>query len=400
MTNSARFQAPTLSSLCRAALAAAILGLAALPGRAATVQDLGALGTAPDGRGYSLGVGVNAAGQVSGWSDAYDADHKYLGERPFRYSGGTMQDLGTLGTDADGYNYSQAAGINASGQVAGFSQVYDAGHRFLGVRAFLYSGGTMQDLSTLGGTNPFGYSTSEGFGVNARGQVSGWSEAYDADHRYLGTYAFLYSKGQMQNLGSLGTDPTGVGYSLGYGINASGQVTGLSEIYDAAGMSRGRHAFLYSKGEMQDLGALGTDPTGHSYSQGYGINARGQVAGSSESFDAHHHDLGPHAFLYSGGRMQDLGTLGTDPYGYGYSQAAAVNASGQVVGVSEAFDATGTDLGPRAFLYSRGRMQDLNGLLPAGSGWVLEAALGISDAGQITGVGTINGSQHAFLLTR
>ena len=43
-------------------------------------------------------------------------------------------------------------------------------------------------------------------------------------------------------------------------------------------------------------------------------------------------------------------------------------------------------------------MQDLNRLIPQGSGWVLGQASGINDAGQITGYGTVHGRTHAFLL--
>jgi probable HAF family extracellular repeat protein len=44
-------------------------------------------------------------------------------------------------------------------------------------------------------------------------------------------------------------------------------------------------------------------------------------------------------------------------------------------------------------------MQDLNKLIPAHSGWVLETAYSINDAGQIVGYGTLNKQQRAFLLT-
>jgi probable HAF family extracellular repeat protein len=44
-------------------------------------------------------------------------------------------------------------------------------------------------------------------------------------------------------------------------------------------------------------------------------------------------------------------------------------------------------------------MTDLNSLIPAGSGWVLDGATAVNDAGQIAGYGTINGAAHAFLLT-
>jgi len=44
-------------------------------------------------------------------------------------------------------------------------------------------------------------------------------------------------------------------------------------------------------------------------------------------------------------------------------------------------------------------MYDLNTLIPANSGWVLIAASHINDAGQIVGVGLLNGNLHGFLLT-
>ena len=51
------------------------------------------------------------------------------------------------------------------------------------------------------------------------------------------------------------------------------------------------------------------------------------------------------------------------------------------------------------FLVPNGTMVNLNTLLPAGSGWVLQRPINISDAGEIVGVGTFNGSPSAFKLT-
>jgi len=44
-------------------------------------------------------------------------------------------------------------------------------------------------------------------------------------------------------------------------------------------------------------------------------------------------------------------------------------------------------------------MNDLNNLIPAKSGWVLEQAYGINNSGLIVGTGTLNGAEHGFLLT-
>jgi probable HAF family extracellular repeat protein len=97
---------------------------------------------------------------------------------------------------------------------------------------------TVKNLGTLGGTSSIGY------GINTKGQVTGVSATTgDAVQ-----HAFLYSDGRMQDLGT----PSGTN-SYGYGINASAQVTGVMEV----AAEEAEHAFLNSNGTMQDLGTLG-----------------------------------------------------------------------------------------------------------------------------------------------
>lgn len=77
-------------------------------------------------------------------------------------------------------------------------------------------------------------------------------------------------------------------------------------------------------------------------------------------------------------------------------RGTGINSSGKVVGCS-------TLAGPpikHAFVYSDGAMRDLNDLLvDSGAGWVLEVASAINNLGQITGWGSFNGEQRAFVLT-
>ena len=200
------------------------------------IQDLGTLGG-----NDSVANAINGNGQVVGWSGLagvpeFGPDGS---EHAFLYSGGTMQDLGSL----NGGQYSQATGINDSGQVVGQSDIAPGSAVY---HAFLYSNGSMQDLGTLEASG----SDSQANGINKSGQVVGWS--YVGANNYY--HAFLYSKGQMQDLGTL----TGVvGTSQGNAINARGQIVGWSNASVPAGQSS-QHAFLYSNGTMLDLNTLDT----------------------------------------------------------------------------------------------------------------------------------------------
>jgi len=316
-----------------------------------TITDLGTL--AGTESAVSEAFGINASGQITGVSDtSNERFHAFLYDPILG-----MVDIGTL-TGPDGYSVGKS--INSSGQVTGGSPTVDD----VNGRAFLYAGGAMTDLGTLGGSGSIGY------GINSSGQVTGSSYVSDVPNKRY-EHAFLYSGGTMTDLGTLGGRA-----SVALAINDAGQITGFAS---TAG-DRATHAFLYQGRRMIDIGTLG------GASEGFGINNSGQITGFSEPSPSVRH-----AFLYSGGSMIDLGTVGTDTWSWGYS----INASGQVVGLS------GTpNVDSKAFLWtSAGGMVDLNSLIPSGSGWQLNTAFGINDAGQITGRGFYNGARHAFLLT-
>ena len=180
--------------------------------------------------------------------------------------------------------------------------------------------------------------------------------------------------GALKDLGTL----LGGLNSSGYGVNASGQVAGVSDTNFAS------HAFLSGAngGPLKDLGTLGG-----LNSAGGGVNASGQVTGESQIAGSSNY----HAFLSgaNGGVLKDLGTLGgADSFGIG------INDSGQVIGYSSLAGG-----GIHAFLYSSGQMMDLNTLIDPSLGITLRSAFSISDTGYISAIGEdSDGSQQAYLL--
>ena len=351
----------------------ALLGALALAGtpraRAAaayTITDLGTLG-GPTSRATEL----NARGQVVGFSTT--APGQQLGQagtRAFLWDNGVMTDLGTLGGAT-----SSTSGINARGQVAGTAATASGEDH-----AFLWDRGVMTDLGTLGGA------LSSANRINDAGQVVGQSTTAPGQRLTgPGAHAFLWAGGRMTDLGAL---PGPGDWSRAIGVNAAGQVVGIS--LNAEGALR---AVRWDSGRIAELGTL----PGYPASRALRIDDRGRVAGWAETAGAtpaaEPPDLRVRAFLYQNGAMTDLGTLP----GFASSRATGLNAAGQVVGIAARNPGTG---GPRrAVLWERGVPTDLNSLLPPGSGWELTMALGINDAGQIVGGGTIGGQEHAYLLT-
>jgi probable HAF family extracellular repeat protein len=174
----------------------------------------------------------------------------------------------------------------------------------------------------------------------------------------------------MISLGTFG----GQGWNSAQGINNAGVVVGT------AWAPNGFFGFVWKNGKLKQLGTLGG-----SFSQAYAINNKGQITGDAYTANG---DL--HAFITTGGKLKDLGVVsGTASWGFG------INDAGIVVGQST----YGQNGNYHAFVYAGKKMKDLNSLIPSNSGWELDAANGINNAGKIVGYGTHNGAYRAFLLT-
>jgi probable HAF family extracellular repeat protein len=170
--------------------------------------------------------------------------------------------------------------------------------------------------------------------------------------------------------------PLGVQLSQPFDINERGDIVGVYANPPFA--YEDTRAFVSVGGMTRNLGTLGGNA-----SFATAINARGEIAGFSQT---HAGDV--HAFRYSNGVMLDLNrSLGDPPH----SEAFGINEAGDVVGTLTRADGTG-----RAFMYARGKADDL-GTLGGGSA----GASDIADSGIVVGSSeTGAGSSHAYVYNR
>jgi len=288
-------------------------------------------------------------------------------EHAFKFQDGVLTDLGALPGGAN----SQAFWVNEHGLIAGMSQngVVDPLLGIEALNAVVWEDGNMIDLGTLDG----GYE-SVAQSINNRGQVIGIALNTVPDPvALLGTTqnrAFLWEAGEMQDLGTLGGPD-----AHGEFINERSQVAGISFTDSAVNPATGvptTHPFLWEGGKMTDLGTLGG-----TYSKPYGLNNRGQVVGASSlrgdvGCNGFFDNCETHPFLWKNGSLLDLGTLGGSG---GFAQA--VNDLGEIVGAAN----NQNDQALLAFVWKKGVMTNLGALQGDDCSW----AKAINLRGQIVG---------------
>lgn len=371
-----------------AGVTALALALPALPGQvdeamnarkspsSYRVHNLSSLGGSD-----ASGNGINDQSLVAGYStvEGDTARHATLWLYGFEF------DLGTLG----GPNSNVAWPVkNTQGLIAGIAQtdIPEPLGETWSCRAFfapatstgyiclavVWENGEIRALPTLGGFN--GFAT----GANNKRRIVGWAENTVDDPTCVPPQrrqfrAVLWGPGEndKRELPPLRADST----SAATAINDKGQVVGISGACGTAvGGVSARHAVMWEKGRVKEIGDLG----GVAWNTPMAINERGEVVGfsniSAEDGDA----FNAQAFLWT--KEKGIRGLGTLP-GDSMSQALGINERGQIVGLS----CTAGFESCRAFLWEKGVMYDLNDLVEPGYADHLYTANDINDAGEITG---------------
>jgi probable HAF family extracellular repeat protein len=335
----------------------------------------------------SRGMAINAQGWVAGWSNLPDGTR-----RAALWKDGSLVPIEPPGGPSSTVPW---PGLNDAGVVVGIAQTGDPDPLHedwscelggfllqttdLLCRGFVWQDGVTRELPALGGHHSFAA------GVNSQGKVVGWAETavHDptcVDAQVLQFRAVVWdskdgTSGRIKatELRPFGDDSA----SAATAINDAGQVVGISGDCDqAVGRFSARHAVLWEKnGKPTEIPNLG----GTTWHTPMDINAQGDVVGFSNPPGAGdpEGEFIARAFrwVYGAATAEDLTALDGDLF----SEAFAINAQGQVVGVS-----FGGASGSRAFIWQDGEMTNLNDLVDIAPD-VLLSAQDINDAGQITG---------------
>jgi probable HAF family extracellular repeat protein len=241
----------------------------------------------------SLAADVNDRGQITAISVSFSTTPPTV--RGYLVDGGTARDLGV-----DLSLVSPQLVINESGQVAGNAVTGDGGPVYGLPTGFLWSRGHLDLLPTLGGGSAVVNDLNNG------GQAVGRSALASGDQ-----HATLWSGGTITDLGTLGGS-----YSDATALNDSGQIVGSA--YSASGQSQ---AVLWS---TRHLNSLGIPAESHAID----INNDGQVLAFADASAPG--TTVRHGYVWRNGTRTELGTLGTP-----FVTPTAINDQGLVVGSAQ-----------------------------------------------------------------
>jgi probable HAF family extracellular repeat protein len=291
------------------------------------MQDLGTLGGPNGNAGGPNGGGALAVLSETSKPDPLGEDFCGFGTHlqclAAFWNDGVMTPLPTLGG-----NNGQGFGINDRDQVIGIAETSRkdkscAAPQVLDYEAAIWGPreGEIQELRPLPG-DTVGFA----LGLNDRGDVVGATGTCANTPLFplaFGPHALLWQNGSPIDLGNLGGNLVNVAAA----INDRGEVVGTASLPG----NTADPAFLWTRGEgMQNIGTLGTDKSGLPGGFG-GINNVGQVVGQSCSGYAGTGNC--RAFLWQDNVMTDLNTLIPADSPLYLVVGGQINDAGEIVGL-------------------------------------------------------------------
>jgi len=254
--------------------------------------------------------------------------------------------------DGPGAFFTQATGINATGQIVG------AFVAPTGFHGFLDTGGVFTLIDVPGADSTLA------FRMNDAGQIVGGFSNTTGQHGFLDTGGVFTP-----------VDVPGAFDTSAFGINGIGQIVGSFTT------PTGTHGFLYIGGVFTPF-----DVPGASFTQPFGINDVGQIVGHFRTL------TGEHGFLDTGGLFTTIDA----PDGFD-TQAWGIDEAGQIVGAftTSVRNPDGYfDIRTHGFLDTGGVFTTID--VP---GALLTQAIGINNTGQIVGTFRNETGTHGFLAT-
>jgi hypothetical protein len=264
----------------------------------------------------------------------------------------------------------------------------------------------IQQIGLTGG----GYSYNNGSGIdqytspgslNNAGQAAGISERFSSTGAYLGYDSWFFNGTTTQQIGLFGG---GYSYNNGSGVfeyddsipmNSAGEVAGYSERFASSGTELGEDAWFFNGTTTQQIGFTGS---GYSYTNASGLfetsvvyylNNAGDVVGSSNRYSSSGTNLGDDCWFFNGTSIQQIGLTGS---GYTYTNGSGVNEAsnlvqlnntGQAIGYSSRYSSSGTNLGRDTWFFNGTSTQQI-GL--TGSGYNYTNGSGVFEQGFLLGM--------------
>jgi hypothetical protein len=401
------------------------------------------------GTGFTSGIhrtttpeAFNNIGQAVGISSRYNSTGAITGNDAWFYNpiGGTNTQVGFTGgiyagtyTGAGGGVAQQSAftHLNSNGYATGNSSIINGSDVTTGKDTWLYNANnnTTTQIGFTGGIYQATYTgTGGGLQRNSAVQqlsttnyVTGASQRYNSADSNLGQDAWLYNANTSttSQIGLTGGIYEGAYSGTGGGVirsstptllNTAGQVAGTSNIYNSAGTQTGQDTWEYSSGITKQIGLTGgvyqSTYTGAgggtlrnsalSTGPGAGLNADGDILGTSQRYNSAGTNIGQDSWFYNGTTTQQMGLTGgiyeTPNTGTGggtirSSTPTALNDNHDAIGYSMRYNNTGGSLGQDGWFFNSAT--DTTTLINTGNtlsnGSVFTDPVVITDTGVVLG---------------